>query len=136
LNNAEGEDVVSGVRTPMTLDDLRLEQPTVYDNLVNIEKLLERHYRDMQVIFYSFLFLYVDLILKDIEFTVENEVLFILQTRRSPLAAVKIAVQEKLIIAERYRFYIVDLIDILFIYLFIHKRCFNENIPLSIASDN
>jgi pyruvate,orthophosphate dikinase len=112
LNNAEGEDVVSGVRTPMTLDDLRLEQPTVYDNLVNIEKLLERHYR----LFWLFLLLYIDLILKDIVFTVENEVLFILQTRRSPLAAVIIAVQEKLIIAERYRFYFVDLIDILFVY--------------------
>lgn len=87
LNNAEGEDVVAGIRTPMTVQDLQLEQPTVYDQLSHIERLLERHYRDMQ----------------DIEFTVENGVLFILQTRRgkrTALAAVRIAVsmvQEKLI---------------------------------------
>lgn len=87
LNNAEGEDVVAGVRTPINVDELRLEQPHVYEQLTHIQSLLERHYRDMQ----------------DIEFTVENGVLFILQTRRgkrTAMASVKIAVamvEEKLI---------------------------------------
>lgn len=87
LNNAEGEDVVAGIRTPMKVSDLHLEQPNVYDQLSHIERLLERHYRDMQ----------------DIEFTIENGVLFILQTRRgkrTAIASVRIAVsmvQEKLI---------------------------------------
>lgn len=87
LNNAEGEDVVAGVRTPVSVDELRGEQPKVYEQLTHIQSLLERHYRDMQ----------------DIEFTVENAVLFILQTRRgkrTAMASVKIAVDmvdEKLI---------------------------------------
>eukprot|EP00600_Ochromonadales_sp_CCMP1393_P008438 CAMPEP_0174954150 /NCGR_PEP_ID=MMETSP0004_2-20121128/265_1 /TAXON_ID=420556 /ORGANISM="Ochromonas sp., Strain CCMP1393" /LENGTH=988 /DNA_ID=CAMNT_0016201933 /DNA_START=1859 /DNA_END=4825 /DNA_ORIENTATION=- len=87
LSNAEGEDVVSGVRTPMKLTELRTHQPQVYDSLRVIEGKLERHYRDMQ----------------DLEFTVENGTLFILQTRtgkRTARAAVHIAaamVRERLI---------------------------------------
>lgn len=87
LANAEGEDVVAGIRTPVDLNELRKEQPAAYDALIKIEKLLERHYRDMQ----------------DIEFTIQNGHLYILQTRsgkRTPRAAVKIAVamtQENLI---------------------------------------
>lgn len=79
LSFAEGEDVVAGIRTPMTLDDLQNQMPTVYSNLVTIEKSLERHYRDVQ----------------DIEFTVQNGALYILQTRsgkRSPRAAIRVAV--------------------------------------------
>jgi pyruvate,orthophosphate dikinase len=49
LANAEGEDVVAGVRTPMKLIDLGNDQPSVYDTLTHIAKLLEMHYRDMQV---------------------------------------------------------------------------------------
>lgn len=87
LVNAEGEDVVAGIRTPMQITDLANEQPSVYETLVHIEKLLENHYRNMQ----------------DIEFTIENGVLYILQTRngkRTAQAAVRIAidmVHEKLI---------------------------------------
>lgn len=87
LVNAEGEDVVAGIRTPMQITDLANEQPSVYETLVHIEKLLEKHYRNMQ----------------DIEFTIENGVLYILQTRngkRTAQAAVRIAidmVHEKLI---------------------------------------
>eukprot|EP00981_Chlorochromonas_danica_P015010 scaffold9957_cov159-Ochromonas_danica.AAC.2 len=87
LSNAEGEDVVAGIRTPLKLIDLRSEQPSVYDALEEAMRNLEVHYRDMQ----------------DVEFTVENGILFILQTRRgkrSPQASLKIAVsmvKEKLI---------------------------------------
>jgi len=79
LFNAEGEDVVSGVRTPVKLSELREMQPSLYDSLRHIESQLERHYRDMQ----------------DIEFTVENNTLYMLQTRtgkRTARAAVNIAV--------------------------------------------
>ncbi|MFO0746789.1 MAG: pyruvate, phosphate dikinase [Myxococcota bacterium] len=88
LPNAQGEDVVSGIRTPLPLNaesahdaaDATLEgaQPAAYAELVRVKDLLERHYRDMQ----------------DIEFTVEDGVLFVLQTRggkRSPAAEVRIA---------------------------------------------
>ena len=87
LPNAEGEDVVAGIRNPMKISDLSHEQPSVYETLVHIAKLLEQHYRNMQ----------------DIEFTIENGVLYILQTRngkRTAQAAVRIAidmVHEKLI---------------------------------------
>lgn len=79
LPNAEGEDVVAGIRTPMTFEDMRRDMPEVYAALTSMEVLLERHYRDMQ----------------DIEFTVENGHLYILQTRtgkRTPKASVRIAV--------------------------------------------
>jgi pyruvate, orthophosphate dikinase len=87
LVNAQGEDVVAGVRTPERLDDLKRRLPKVYAQLVSIKDKLERHYRDMQ----------------DIEFTVHDGRLFILQTRsgkRTAAAAVRIAVEmvkEKLI---------------------------------------
>ncbi len=79
LVNAQGEDVVAGIRTPMHLDDLMSINPEIYRQFDEIAKLLENHYRDMM----------------DIEFTVEKNRLFILQCRvgkRTSLAAVKIAV--------------------------------------------
>lgn len=87
LVNAEGEDVVAGIRTPMTLLELKADLPAVYDELKDIACKLEMHYKDVQ----------------DLEFTVENGQLFILQTRtakRTAHAAVRIAVSlvdEKLI---------------------------------------
>jgi len=87
LVNAQGEDVVAGVRTPEHLDDLKRRMPKAYRQLVAIKDKLERHYRDMQ----------------DMEFTVQDGRLYILQTRsgkRTGAAAVRIAVEmveEKLI---------------------------------------
>ncbi|MFE5320060.1 pyruvate, phosphate dikinase [Paenibacillus sp. NPDC056579] len=79
LMNAQGEDVVAGVRTPMPIAKLEEEQPEVYKQLVSAAMKLERHYRDMQ----------------DIEFTVEKGKLYLLQTRngkRTAQAAVQLAV--------------------------------------------
>ncbi|MGC8817013.1 MAG: pyruvate, phosphate dikinase [Candidatus Hadarchaeum sp.] len=79
LFNAQGEDVVAGIRTPLKIDDLKRRYPEIYEKLVEIAEKLERHYRDMQ----------------DIEFTVERGRLYMLQTRagkRTAQAAVKIAV--------------------------------------------
>ncbi len=87
LVNAQGEDVVAGVRTPQPIRELKKIMPEVYQQLVEITSKLEKHYHDMQ----------------DFEFTVQEGKLFILQTRvgkRTTLAAVKIAVdlvKEKLI---------------------------------------
>jgi len=87
LINAQGEDVVAGIRTPRPLDELKKWNKDVYEQLVKIKKKLEKHYRDMQ----------------DIEFTVEQGKLYMLQTRtgkRTGPAAVTIAcdmVKEKLI---------------------------------------
>ena len=78
LRNAQGEDVVAGIRTPERIADLERTQPEVYNQFVEIAAKLERHYRDMQ----------------DLEFTVERGKLYMLQTRtgkRSAEAAVKIA---------------------------------------------
>ena len=78
LMNAQGEDVVAGIRTPLTLDRLKGIQPVVYRQLEEVRRRLERHARDMQ----------------DIEFTIEEGTLYILQTRagkRSPRAAFRIA---------------------------------------------
>ena len=78
LINAQGEDVVAGIRTPIHLNDLKRKMPRIYRQLMNVRKKLERHYRDMQ----------------DIEFTIEEGKLYILQTRsgkRSPGAAFQIA---------------------------------------------
>jgi len=78
LRNAQGEDVVAGIRTPERIADLERTQPEVYKQFVEIAGKLERHYREMQ----------------DIEFTVERGKLYMLQTRtgkRSAEAAVKIA---------------------------------------------
>ena len=87
LMNAQGEDVVAGIRTPHPLTDLKKQLPVVYKQLVAIKNKLERHYRDMQ----------------DMEFTIQEGKLFFLQTRtgkRTAKAAVKIAcdlVREKMI---------------------------------------
>ncbi len=79
LTNAQGEDVVAGIRTPKKLETLGEEFPEIYKELLETMDKLENHYRDMQ----------------DIEFTIEDGKLNILQTRngkRTPSAAVKIAV--------------------------------------------
>jgi pyruvate,orthophosphate dikinase len=79
LVNAQGEDVVAGIRTPNNIDEMETVMPQTYKQLVDVSLLLEQHYRDMQ----------------DMEFTVEGGRLFMLQTRnakRSPNAAVKVAV--------------------------------------------
>jgi pyruvate,orthophosphate dikinase len=79
LPNAQGEDVVAGIRTPMKIDELKKRLPEVYDQLIKVAELLEKHYKDVQ----------------DIEFTVERGKLFLLQTRsakRTGYAAVRIAV--------------------------------------------
>ncbi|MCC7146703.1 MAG: pyruvate, phosphate dikinase [Phycisphaeraceae bacterium] len=87
LINAQGEDVVAGIRTPMHCDEMPKWNAQVYKQLLGIKKILENHYRDMQ----------------DIEFTIERGTLYMLQTRngkRTGAAAVKIAcdmVKEKLI---------------------------------------
>ena len=78
LMNAQGEDVVAGVRTPQSIDQLKQIMPEVYDQFVNICTTLENHYRDMQ----------------DMEFTIEDRKLYMLQTRngkRTAAAALKIA---------------------------------------------
>ena len=78
LMNAQGEDVVAGVRTPQHIDQLKQVMPEVYDQFVNICHTLEDHYRDMQ----------------DMEFTIEDRKLYMLQTRngkRTAFAALKIA---------------------------------------------
>ena len=79
LMNAQGEDVVAGIRTPQTIDQLKAVNPEVYEEFVRISGALERHYKDMQ----------------DMEFTIERGKLFMLQTRngkRTAQAAFKIAV--------------------------------------------
>lgn len=79
LMNAQGEDVVAGVRTPMPISELAKENPTIYKQFADICEKLENHYHDMQ----------------DIEFTIEEGKLYILQCRigkRSGQAAIKVAV--------------------------------------------
>ena len=79
LINAQGEDVVAGIRTPSPISKLAEEMPEVYKQFVDIASRLEKHYRDMQ----------------DMEFTIENGKLYMLQTRngkRTAAAALKIAV--------------------------------------------
>ena len=79
LVNAQGEDVVAGIRTPQPISEMAETFPEVYKEFVRIAELLENHYKDMQ----------------DMEFTVEREKLYMLQTRngkRTAAAAVKIAV--------------------------------------------
>lgn len=78
LMNAQGEDVVAGIRTPLQLKDLEEKLPDIYSQLQYVSNILEKEYRDMQ----------------DLEFTIEEGKLYILQTRngkRTPNAAVKIA---------------------------------------------
>ena len=79
LFNAQGEDVVAGIRTPVNLDDLKVQHPKIHTELVGIVEKLEKHYKDMQ----------------DVEFTIERGVLYMLQTRsakRTAKAAVNCAV--------------------------------------------
>ena len=79
LLNAQGEDVVAGIRTPLPLSNLKNDLPVVYEELIKIVTLLEKHYRDVQ----------------DYEFTIEKRKLYLLQTRtgkRTAQAALKIAV--------------------------------------------
>jgi pyruvate,orthophosphate dikinase len=87
LINAQGEDVVAGIRTPMRLSELETIMPKAYKQLCDVRRILERHYKEMQ----------------DLEFTIEDEVLYMLQCRtgkRSPTATFRIAadmVKERLI---------------------------------------
>ena len=87
LTNAQGEDVVAGVRTPRPVSQLKRVLPKSFNGLVAVQKKLEKHFKDMQ----------------DFEFTIENEKLYMLQTRngkRTGIAAVRIAaemVKERLI---------------------------------------
>jgi len=79
LINAQGEDVVAGIRTPLPLSDMQDEMPDIYAQLCDVRTTLENHYRDMQ----------------DIEFTIQQGTLYMLQTRsgkRTAKAALKIAV--------------------------------------------
>jgi pyruvate,orthophosphate dikinase len=90
LTNAQGEDVVAGIRTPVHLTELKKAMPKVYAQLEKVRQKLEKHYKDMQ----------------DMEFTVEDGKLYMLQTRtgkRTPAATFKMAVDmvnEKLITKE------------------------------------
>lgn len=90
LMNAQGEDVVSGIRTPMPISELERQMPDVYKQLQTLTRKMEKHYRDIQ----------------DFEFTIQDGTLYMLQTRnakRTGLAAVHIAidmVNEKLITKE------------------------------------
>ena len=80
LTNAQGEDVVAGIRTPKHIDELKKEMPEVYNRFVEVARKLENHYKDMQ----------------DLEFTVERGKLWMLQTRngkRTGPAAVRVAVE-------------------------------------------
>ena len=79
LVNAQGEDVVAGIRTPQGIEKMAERFPEAYKSFAKIAELLEKHYKDMQ----------------DMEFTIENNKLYMLQTRsgkRTAQAAVKIAV--------------------------------------------
>jgi pyruvate, orthophosphate dikinase len=79
LLNAQGEDVVAGIRTPQPITKLKEEMPEIYEQLMDVRKKLEDHYRDMQ----------------DLEFTIQEGKLYILQTRtgkRTAAAALRIAV--------------------------------------------
>ncbi|HOO34232.1 MAG TPA: pyruvate, phosphate dikinase, partial [Thermotogota bacterium] len=79
LHNAQGEDVVAGIRTPLGLEAMKGEWPEVYEELLAVFDKLEKHYKDMQ----------------DVEFTIEKGKLYLLQTRnakRTAAAAVKVAV--------------------------------------------
>ncbi|GMV09051.1 MAG TPA: pyruvate, phosphate dikinase [Gemmatimonadaceae bacterium] len=78
LVNAQGEDVVAGIRTPLHIDEMAEKLPGAYAELLRVQELLERHFRDMQ----------------DLEFTVERGTLYLLQTRtgkRTAAAAIRIA---------------------------------------------
>ena len=81
LINAQGEDVVAGIRTPESIDKLKEIMPECYEEFKRVCEILEKHYKDMQ----------------DMEFTIENRKLYMLQTRngkRTTKAAIKIAVDQ------------------------------------------
>ena len=83
--NAQGEDVVAGIRTPQSIDTLKYINPEAYNDFLKFADRLEKHYKDMQ----------------DMEFTIEHGKLYMLQTRngkRTAQAALKIAVD---LVAER-----------------------------------
>jgi pyruvate,orthophosphate dikinase len=90
LMNAQGEDVVAGIRTPLAVSTLKTKNPKIYKELVDVCNRVEKHYKDMQ----------------DMEFTIQKNVLYILQARngkRTAAASVKVAVdlvKEKLITKE------------------------------------
>ena len=97
LTNAQGEDVVAGIRTPKPISDLEFEMPNLYREYVKIAKDLERYYKDVQ----------------DMEFTIEKGKLYILQTRnakRTAKASVRIAVEmeEEGIITKKRAISLVD----------------------------
>jgi pyruvate,orthophosphate dikinase len=80
LMNAQGEDVVAGIRTPLPIAELERENPKVYRQLLKVRRTLERHYREMM----------------DIEFTIQQGTLYMLQCRvgkRTATAAARIAVE-------------------------------------------
>ena len=80
LVNAQGEDVVAGIRTPLSIDQMATKLPAAYEQLLVVQDKLEQHYREMQ----------------DLEFTVERGTLYLLQTRtgkRTAAAAIRIAVE-------------------------------------------
>lgn len=80
LMNAQGEDVVAGIRTPLPVSELEKQNPKIYGQLIEIKDGLEKHYKDMQ----------------DMEFTIQDGILYILQTRngkRTGFAAIRIAVE-------------------------------------------
>ena len=80
LLNAQGEDVVAGIRTPLQLSEMQTLMPKVYKQLLKVREILEKHYQDMQ----------------DMEFTVEEGTLYMLQTRvgkRTPTATFKMAAE-------------------------------------------
>lgn len=80
LTNAQGEDVVAGIRTPKQISELAVEMPALYNEYVAIAQKLERHYKDIQ----------------DMEFTIEKGKLYVLQTRagkRTAAAALRVAVE-------------------------------------------
>ncbi|MEM2648675.1 MAG: pyruvate, phosphate dikinase [Candidatus Bathyarchaeia archaeon] len=108
LVRAQGEELVSGVRTPRPISELKKEMPEIYKQLEEVAHKLEKYFKDMQ----------------DIEFTVEDGKLYILQTRsgkRTPQAAIKIAVDmvEEGLISEEEA---IDRIDPLQIKQMLHKR--------------
>lgn len=79
LINAQGEDVVAGIRDPKDIFELKKDNPRIYQELLDYKKILEEHYKDMQ----------------DMEFTIQNDTLYLLQTRtgkRTSSAAIKIAI--------------------------------------------
>jgi pyruvate,orthophosphate dikinase len=121
LVNAQGEDVVAGIRTPRPLDELKAEIPEAYEQLLETMALLERTYKNMQ----------------DVEFTIEDGHLYMLQTRngkRSAVAMVKVAVDmldEGLVTWEES---LRDLVDPSQIHQLLLPQLDNANVPDPVAT--